>query len=381
MKELCDLVMRMPSSGIREFFDYVSERQDIISLGVGEPDFVTPKPIIEAAKKSLDEGNTFYTSNQGLPKLRRLISRYLDERFGMKYDESEILLTAGSSQGIFAALKAIINPGDEVIVTEPSYICYIPDIEMCGGKAVVIPLSSKDEYKVTPNVLRKYVSKKTKAIFLSYPNNPTGATMTKNELESIVPIIIDNDLLVISDEIYAELTYSGRHFSISALPGMRERTIVINGFSKAFAMTGWRLGYVCAPAFIISQILKIQQYLMLSAPTIAQYGAIAAIEECIPYVSNMVSEYNKRRLFLLKSFKELGIECFSAQGAFYLFPSIKRFGLTSKELCLFLLKEHNILVVPGTSFGKSGEGFIRIGYAASMDDLMLFIKEIKAPIQ
>ena len=367
----------MKPSGIREFFNYASERPEIVSLGVGEPDFITPKPIIDAAKASLDLGKTFYTSNQGLPILREKISKYLKERFDVNYDKDEMILTAGSSQGILAALMAIINPGDEIIVTEPTYICYVPDIEMCGGKAVAIPLSDKNEYKLTSDILRKYITNKTKAIFLSYPNNPTGAIMRKEELEDILPLILDNDLYVISDEIYAELTYGYKHCSIASLPHMKERTILISGFSKSFAMTGWRLGYVCAPKEILDQILKIQQYIMLSAPTTAQYGAIAALDKCIPDMLHMVNKYNKRREYLLKSFKELGIDCFDARGAFYLFPSIKNFNMTSREFCLKLLKEYNVLVVPGTAFGDSGEGYIRISYATSMERLKIFIETLR----
>ena len=377
MKKISSLIENMKPSGIREFFNYASERPEIVSLGVGEPDFVTPKPIIEAAKESLDSGKTFYTSNQGLPSLREKISKYLKERFDVYYDKDEMILTAGSSQGILAALMAIINPGDEIIVTEPTYICYVPDIEMCGGKAVVIPLSSDNEYKLTPDILKKYITDKTKAVFLSYPNNPTGAIMTKEELEDIAPIILDNDLYVISDEIYAELTYESRHCSIASFEGFKERTILISGFSKAFAMTGWRLGYVCAPKEILDQILKIQQYIMLSAPTTAQYGAISALDKCIPDMENMVKEYNRRREYLLKSFKELGIDCFNARGAFYLFPSIKNFNMTSRELCLKLLNEYNVLVVPGTAFGDSGEGYIRISYATSMERLKIFIEALR----
>ena len=377
MKKISNIIEKMKPSGIREFFNYASERPDIISLGVGEPDFVTPQPIIDAAKKSLDEGKTFYTSNQGLPLLREKISKYLLDRFDIHYDKDEMILTAGSSQGILAALMAVINPGDEIIVTEPTYICYVPDIEMCGGKAVVIPLSSDNEYKLTPDILSKYITPKTKAVFLSYPNNPTGAIMTKEELEQIVPLILDNDLYVISDEIYAELTYGSKHCSIASLEHMKERTILISGFSKAFAMTGWRLGYVCAEQHILDQILKIQQYIMLSAPTAAQYGAIAALDECIPYMEEMVKEYNRRREYLLNSFKELGIDCFDARGAFYLFPSIKRFNMSSRDFCLKLLHEYNVLVVPGTAFGDSGEGSIRISYATSMERIKQFVETLR----
>ena len=381
MKPISKTIKNMKPSGIREFFNYASERPDIISLGVGEPDFVTPKPIIDAAKKSLDEGKTFYTSNQGLPVLRDKISKYLLDRFGVHYDKDEIILTSGSSQGILTALMAVINPGDEIIITEPTYICYGPDIEMCGGIPVVIPLSSDNGYKLTPNILSKYITNKTKAILLSYPNNPTGAIMTKKDLEAIVSLIVDNDLYVVSDEIYAELTYGSKHCSIASLPNMKERTILISGFSKAFAMTGWRLGYVCAPKEALEQILKIQQYIMLSAPTTAQYGAIAALDQCIPYMETMVREYDSRRQYLLKSFKELGIDCYQAQGAFYLFPSIKRFNMSSREFCLKLLNEYNVLVVPGTAFGDSGEGYIRVSYATSMERLKIFVDVLRQLIK
>ena len=374
MKPISKLITKMKPSGIREFFNYATEKPEVTSLGVGEPDFVTPKPIIDAAKESLDKGKTFYTSNQGLPSLRKRISKYLQDRFGVDYNSDEMILTAGSSQGILAALMAIINPGDEVIVTEPTYICYIPDIEMCGGKAVVIPLKAENNFKLTKKELEAHITPKTKAVFLSFPNNPTGAIMTREELKEIAPLILDNDLYVISDEIYAELTYGRKHCSIASLPGFKERTVLINGFSKAFAMTGWRLGFVCAPKEILDQILKIQQYMTLSAPTMAQYGAKAALDYCIPDVEKMVKEYNRRRECLLNSFKELGIECFNAEGAFYLFPSIKKFKMTSREFCLKLLNEYDVLVVPGTAFGDSGEGYIRISYAASMDKLKRFIE-------
>lgn len=377
MKKLSSLISNMKPSGIREFFNYASERPEVTSLGVGEPDFTTPKAIIDAAKDSLDKGKTFYTSNQGLPELRNKISKYLLDRFNVDYKPDEMILTAGSSQGILAALMAIINPGDEIIVTEPTYICYIPDIEMCGGKAVVIPLKEENNFKLTKEELGNHITSKTKAVFLSFPNNPTGAIMTKEDLEEIAPLILKNDLYVISDEIYAELTYGKKHCSIASFKGFKERTILINGFSKAFAMTGWRLGYVCAPKDVLDQILKIQQYIMLSAPTMAQYGAIAALDYCIPDMENMVKEYNHRREYLLSSFKELDIQCFDAEGAFYLFPSIKKYNLSSREFCLKLLQEYDVLVVPGTAFGDSGEGYIRISYAAGMDKLERLIEVLR----
>ena len=313
----------------------------------------------------------------GLPKLREDISTYLRERFNVEYGADEILVTAGSSQAILASLLSIINPGDEIIVTEPTYVCYIPDIDMCGGKAIVIRLKRENDFKLTKEELEKYITPKTKAIILNFPNNPTGAIMTKEELKELLPTIIKNDLYVISDEIYAELTYETQHCSIASFEGMKDRTIVINGFSKAFAMTGWRLGYVCASKPILELILKVQQYIMLSAPTLAQYGAIVALNSCMDSVKAMVNEYNERRLFLLDNLKKLNIDCFDAKGAFYLFPSIKGFGLSSRDFCLTMLQDYGVLVVPGTAFGDSGEGYIRISYAASMDKLKLFVESLK----
>lgn len=377
MKKLSKTIVSMKPSGIREFFDYASEMPDVVSLSVGEPDFKTPAKIIKAAKESLDKGKTFYTSNQGLPALRNKISIYLCDRFNIKYSADEIILTAGSSQAILATLLAIINPGDEVIITEPTYICYVPDIEMCGGKAVVIPLSEKDEFKLKPDILERYITTKTKAIFLSFPNNPTGAIMSEEDIRCIVPAIEKNDLFVISDEIYSELTYFGKHFSIASIPEMKKRTILINGFSKSFAMTGWRLGYICAEKNILKQILKIQQYMMLSAPTMAQYGAIEGLRSCIVDVENMKNEYNQRRKYLLDSLKRIGFDCFEAKGAFYLFPNIKKSGLSSRDFCLKLLKEYNVLVVPGTAFGESGEGYIRISYAADFKKIKALVEALE----
>ncbi len=377
MKEINRKILEMKPSGIREFFNYASERPEIVSLGVGEPDFVTSQAIICEAKRALDEGKTFYTSNNGLPKLREEISTYLRERFNVEYGADEILVTAGSSQAILASLLSIINPGDEIIVTEPTYVCYIPDIEICGGKAVVIKLKRENDFKLTKEELEKYITPKTKAIILNFPNNPTGAIMTKEELKELLPTIIKNDLYVISDEIYAELTYETQHCSIASFEGMKDRTVVINGFSKAFAMTGWRLGYVCASKPILELILKVQQYIMLSAPTVAQYGAIVALNSCMDSVKAMVNEYNERRLFLLDNLKKLNIDCFDAKGAFYLFPSIKSFGLSSRDFCLTMLQDYGVLVVPGTAFGDSGEGYIRISYAANMDKLKLFVESLK----
>lgn len=364
----------MKPSGIREFFEYAKNTEGVISLGVGQPDFVTPEPIIEAGIKALKEGKTFYTSNQGLPLARTKVVGYLKERFNLSYKEEEIILTSGSAQGIISTLMAIINPGDEVIVTEPTYVCYIPDIEMCGGKAVVIPLKRENEFKLTKEELAKYITPKTKALFLNYPNNPTGATMNENDLKELLPLIKENDIYVISDEIYAELTYGSNHISIASLDDMKDRTILISGLSKSFAMTGWRLGYVAAPKTIIDQLIKIQQFTVLSAPTISQYASITAFDDCIGDMKKMVDEYDERRKYLLNSLKELGIDCFDAKGAFYLFPFIGKFGLSSRDFALKLLFDYKILVVPGPAFGESCEGYIRLTYATSMDNLKTFIK-------
>lgn len=356
-------------SGIRKFFDIVSEMPEAISLGVGEPDFDTPWRIREEGIYSLEKGRTFYTSNAGLKELREEICRYLKRKYHMRYKTEEILVSVGGSEGIDVALRAIINPGDEVIVPQPSFVCYVPCVVMADGVPVTVELKAEDKFKLTRKQLEAVVTDKTKAIIMSFPNNPTGAIMTKKDLEPIADFAKEHDLLVISDEIYSELTYGHKHVSIGALPDMKERTIVINGFSKAFAMTGWRLGYAAAPEIIMEQMVKIHQYGIMAAPTTSQYAAVEALRACDDEVEEMKNSYNQRRRYLLHRFHELGLECFEPEGAFYAFPSIKEFGMTSEKFAEELLKEQKVAIVPGTAFGACGEGYLRVSYAYSIDEL------------
>ncbi len=370
-------VKQIKPSGIRKFFDIVSEMDDAISLGVGEPDFDTPWHIREEGIYSLEKGRTFYTSNAGLSELKIEISKYLDRRFDLKYDPSdEIMITVGGSEAIDGALRAMLDAGDEVILPQPSYVSYEPCIVLADGVPVIVELKEENDFKLTREQLEKAVTDKTKILIMPFPNNPTGAIMTKEELQPIVDFVIEHDLFVISDEIYSELTYSGNHVSIGAFPGMKERTIVINGFSKSYAMTGWRLGYACGPQVIIKQILKIHQFAIMCAPTTSQYAAIEALRHGDDDVEKMRDEYDRRRRFLLNAFDEMGIECFEPYGAFYMFPSIKKFGMSSDEFATRLLKEEKIAVVPGTAFGDCGEGFLRISYAYSIDDLKAALERI-----
>ena len=370
-------VKQIKPSGIRKFFDIVSEMDDAISLGVGEPDFDTPWHIREEGIYSLEKGRTFYTSNAGLSELKIEISKYLDRRFDLKYDPSdEIMITVGGSEAIDGALRAMLDAGDEVILPQPSYVSYEPCIVLADGVPVIVELKEENDFKLTREQLEKAVTDKTKILIMPFPNNPTGAIMTKEELQPIVDFVIEHDLFVISDEIYSELTYSGNHVSIGAFPGMKERTIVINGFSKSYAMTGWRLGYACGPKVILSQILKIHQFAIMCAPTTSQYAAIEALRHGDDDVEKMRDEYDRRRRFLLNAFEEMGIECFEPYGAFYMFPSIKKFGMSSDEFATRLLKEEKIAVVPGTAFGDCGEGFLRISYAYSIDDLKAALERI-----
>ena len=369
-------------SGIRKFFDIVSEMDDAISLGVGEPDFDTPWHIREEGIYSLEKGRTFYTSNAGLSELKIEISKYLDRRFDLKYDPSdEIMITVGGSEAIDGALRAMLDAGDEVILPQPSYVSYEPCIVLADGVPVIVELKEENDFKLTREQLEKAVTDKTKILIMPFPNNPTGAIMTKEELQPIVDFVIEHDLFVISDEIYSELTYSGNHVSIGAFPGMKERTIVINGFSKSYAMTGWRLGYACGPQVILKQILKIHQFAIMCAPTTSQYAAIEALRHGDDDVEKMRDEYDRRRRFLLNAFEEMGIECFEPYGAFYMFPSIKKFGMSSDEFATRLLKEEKIAVVPGTAFGDCGEGFLRISYAYSIDDLKAALERIERFIE
>ena len=369
---LSETVVKIPPSGIRKFFDIVSEMKDAISLGVGEPDFDTPWHIREEGIYSLERGKTFYTSNAGLKELKMEIAAYQKRKYGVNYDYAdEVMVTVGGSEAIDIALRAMINPGmgEEVLIPQPSYVSYVPCTILAGGVPVIIELEAKDEFRLTPEKLLEKLTPNTKILILPFPNNPTGAIMEKEDLEAIAKIIEERDLFVISDEIYAELTYKGAHTTIASLPGMRERTILINGFSKAFAMTGWRLGYACGPEPIISQMLKIHQFAIMCAPTTSQYAGVEALRNSDEDVAMMREAYNQRRRYLMHSFREMGLDCFEPYGAFYTFPCIKRFGMSSDEFATRLLTEEKVAVVPGTAFGDCGEGYLRISYAYSLDNL------------
>ena len=375
---LSDTIVNIPPSGIRKFFDVVSEMKGAISLGVGEPDFDTPWHIREEGIRSLEKGRTFYTSNAGLKELKVEICRYLKRRQNLDYDyNSEVMVTVGGSEAIDIALRAMLNPGDEVLIPQPSYVSYLPCTVLADGVPVIIELEEKDRFRLTPEKLLEKITDKTKILILPFPNNPTGAIMEKEDLEKIAKIVIEKDLFVISDEIYSELTYTDRHVTIAALPGMKERTVLINGFSKAYAMTGWRLGYAAAPEIILKQMLKIHQYAIMCAPTTSQYAAVDAMKNGDQDVAAMRESYNQRRRYLLHAFEEMNISCFEPQGAFYTFPNIKRFGMTSDEFATRLLKEEKVAVVPGTAFGDCGEGFLRISYAYSLDSLKKALGRIK----
>lgn len=375
---LSDKVIKMKPSGIRKFFDIVSEMPDAISLGVGEPDFDTPWSVREEGIYSLEKGRTFYTSNAGLLELRQAICDYTDRRFQIAYNpKTEVLLTVGGSEGIDVALRAMLNPGDEVIIPEPCFVSYVPCVELANGVPVTISLKNENQFRLTKEELEAAITEKTKILLLSYPNNPTGAIMEREDLEAIAEVIIKHDIYVISDEIYAELTYNSGHVSIASLPGMRDRTIVINGFSKAFAMTGWRLGYALGPSMIIEQMTKVHQFAIMCAPTTSQYAAIAAMRDCDKDIIHMREAYNQRRRFLLNEFKEMGIPCFEPYGAFYMFPCIKEFGMTSEEFATKLLNAKKVAVVPGSAFGECGEGFLRVSYAYSLDELKVALDRIK----
>lgn len=368
---LSDKIVTIPPSGIRKFFDIVSEMKDAISLGVGEPDFDTPWHIREEGIYSLEKGRTFYTSNAGLKELKVEIDAYLRRRCGVTYDpDHEIMVTVGGSEAIDIAMRAMINPGDEVLIPQPSYVSYVPCAVLADGVPVIIELEARDEFRLTPEKLLEKITPKSKILVLPFPNNPTGAIMDKSDLQKIAEIVAEKDLFVISDEIYAELTYGSEpHTTIASLPGMRERTILINGFSKAYAMTGWRLGYACGPAAILEQMLKIHQFAIMCAPTTSQYAAVAALRDGDTDVQHMRESYDQRRRYLIHAFKEMDIECFEPLGAFYTFPSIRRFGMTSDEFATRLLQEEKVAVVPGTAFGDCGEGYLRISYAYSLKSL------------
>lgn len=368
---LSDKIVNIPPSGIRKFFDIVSEMQDAISLGVGEPDFDTPWHIREEGIHSLEKGRTFYTSNAGLKPLKAEISEYLKRRCDVAYDpDREILVTVGGSEAIDIAMRAMLNHGDEVLVPQPSYVSYLPCVILADGVPVVISLEERDSFRLTPEKVLEAITDRTKILVLPFPNNPTGAIMDREDLEKIVEIVVEKDLFVVSDEIYSELTYGDElHVSIASFPGMKDRTVLINGFSKAYAMTGWRLGYAAAPSMILEQMLKIHQYAIMCAPTTSQYAAVSAMKNGDSDVAVMRESYDQRRRFLLHSFEEMGIECFEPLGAFYTFPNIKRFGMTSEEFATRLLQEEKVAVVPGTAFGGCGEGFVRISYAYSLKNL------------
>ena len=363
-------VTEIQPSGIRKFFDIVSEMPDAISLGVGEPDFDTPWRIREEGIYSLEKGKTFYTSNSGLKELKIEICKYLDRKVNIQYNyQNEVIVTVGGSEGIDIALRAMLDPGDEVLIPQPCYVSYLPCTVLADGVPVTIPLQEKNEFKLTAEELEAAITPKTKVLIMPFPNNPTGSIMTKEDLEPIVEVVKKHDLFVISDEIYSELSYQGEHVSIASFEGMKERTILINGFSKGYAMTGWRLGYACGPKQIIEQMVKIHQFAIMCAPTNSQYAAVEALRNCDNEVAEMREAYNQRRRFLMHEFARMGLQCFEPFGAFYVFPSIKEFGMTSEEFALRFLDEEKVAVVPGTAFGDCGEGFLRISYAYSIEDL------------
>ncbi|MCR4721748.1 MAG: aminotransferase class I/II-fold pyridoxal phosphate-dependent enzyme [Lachnospiraceae bacterium] len=371
-------IVGIKPSGIRKFFDLVSEMKDAISLGVGEPDFETPWHIREEGIYSLEKGKTHYSSNAGIKELRTEICRYLKRRFDLDYDPlKETLVTIGGSEAIDMALRVMLEEGDEVILPQPSYVSYEPCVIMAGGKPVIVELKEEDEFKLTRKDLLAAITDKTKILILPFPNNPTGSVMSKEELADIVDVIIDKDIFVISDEIYAELTYGEKHVSIASFPGMKERTVVINGFSKAYAMTGWRLGYAVGPEVIIKQILKLHQFAIMCAPTTSQFAAVEALKNGDPDVEMMCEAYDGRRRFLLHEFRRMGLSCFEARGAFYVFPCIKSLGMTSEEFATQLLKEEKVAVVPGTAFGDCGEGFLRISYAYSIEEIKIALERIE----
>lgn len=367
-------IREIKPSGIRKFFDIVSEMKDAISLGVGEPDFDTPWHIRDEGIYSLEKGRTFYTSNAGLKELKVEICNYLKRSQNLDYDyNKQVIVTVGGSEAIDIGLRAMLDPGDEVLIPQPSYVSYEPCTILAGGVPVIINLKNENEFRLTAAELEDAITEKTKVLILPFPNNPTGAIMEKKDLEAIAEVIIRHDLYVISDEIYAELTYKEKHVSIATLPGMQERTILINGFSKAYAMTGWRLGYACGPTEIIEQMIKIHQFAIMCAPTTSQYAAVEALKNGDEDVTQMREAYNQRRRYLMHAFKEMGLECFEPYGAFYVFPCIKEFGMTSEEFATRFLEEEKVAVVPGTAFGDCGEGFLRISYAYSLEDLKVAI--------
>ncbi len=368
----------MKPSGIRKFFDIAAQMDNVISLGVGEPDFQTPWNVRQAAITSLEKGKTKYTANSGLAELRKAISENIRKNTGVSYCENdEIIVTVGGSEGIDISIRTLIESGDEVLIVEPCFVCYAPIVSLCGGVPVSVQTTEETQFRLTPEMLREKITDKTKLLILPFPNNPTGAIMERSDLEAIAEVIRDTNILILSDEIYSSLTYGTKHCSIIEIEGMKERTIYVNGFSKAYAMTGWRLGYVAGPKPIIKQMLKIHQYGIMSSPTVSQYAAVEALENCDEDIIKMRDEYDMRRRWLVKALNDIGLTCFEPKGAFYVFPSIKSTGLTSEEFCERLVYEHNVAVVPGNAFGECGEGYIRISYAYSLKHIMTAIDRIK----
>ena len=377
-KVLSDKAKELKPSGIRKFFDLANEMEGVISLGVGEPDFKTPWSIREAAIKSLERGKTRYSANAGLAELRKEICRYLERRFSLEYDPlKQTIITVGGSEGIDITIRALVNPGDEVIIPEPCFVSYEPIARLCGAEVVTIATKAEDNFKLRAKDLKEKITDKTKLLIFPFPNNPTGAVMRREDLEEIAEVLRGTDVMVLSDEIYAELTYNGDHVSIASLDGMKERTILVNGFSKTYSMTGWRLGYVAGPEEIIAQMLKIHQFAIMCSPTTSQYAALEAVKNCDNEIKKMAEEYNIRRRLLVDGLNKLGLTCFSPEGAFYVFPSIKKTGLSSEEFCNRLLMEQKVAVVPGTAFGESGEGFVRISYSYSVNHLLEALSKIE----
>ena len=377
---LSKTVTGLKKSGIRKFFDLLNDEsmKDVVGLTVGQPDFVTPWHIREAGIESLQKGKTYYSRNAGFTQLQFELSAYLKRRFDLSYHPEETVVTVGGSEAIDLAIRAIVEPGDEVIVPTPSFVCYDPIVRMCGGVPVILETKMENNFKITPDELKAAITDKTKMLVLPYPNNPTGAIMTREELEALAPLLRDTNIVVLSDEIYAEMTYDGEHCSIASLDGMWERTVLASGFSKAYAMTGWRLGYLAAPAPLAEQMLKIHQYAIMCAPTTSQFAAIEALKNGDDDIRRMVEEYDRRRRYIYEGLKRIGIDCFEPKGAFYIFPDIRKFGLSSEEFCNRLLYEHRCAIVPGTAFGDSGEGFARISYAYSVKHITEALSRIEA---
>ncbi|WP_071430447.1 aminotransferase class I/II-fold pyridoxal phosphate-dependent enzyme [Angelakisella massiliensis] len=376
-KILSSCVQQLKPSGIRKFFDLANAMEGVISLGVGEPDFRTPYAIRRAGIQSLEKGYTWYTANAGLAELREEIARYLHRRFDLNYESSQVLVTVGGSEAIDLCTRALINPGDEVLIPEPCFVAYDPIARLVGGVPVPLATRAEDQFKLTPEALRAAITPKTKMLVFPFPNNPTGAIMNRQDLEGIAEVLRETDIIVLSDEIYAELTYEGRHVSIASLPGMKERTVVVNGFSKAYAMTGWRLGYAVGPKEIMAQMLKLHQFAIMCAPTTSQYAAIEAMRSCDDEIQRMAIQFGMRRGLLVNSLNKMGLTCFDPQGAFYVFPSIKITGMTSEDFCEGLLRSQKVAVIPGSAFGESGEGYVRISYSYSVEHLVEALRRIE----